>query len=169
MFQFMSCIMFSILSWQRFITVNIFVISIYYLARTVYRISKVVDDVMASLWYIWGTAMTLWTWMRSFMILVDMFLGHRHTRRKHRNNKHHCPRYYIRHIKGKSSRARWRRSQNQLHVFYTFASQKITTTNKNLRKDAHQVHFDSDSFIIGIDNHASRSISNNIDHFTTAL
>jgi hypothetical protein len=29
--------------------------------------------------------------------------------------------------------------------------------------------FDSDSFIIGIDNHASRSISNNIDHFSTAL
>jgi hypothetical protein len=45
----------------------------------------------------------------------------------------------------------------------------MTTTNKNLRKDAHQIYFDSDSFIIGIDKNASRSISNNIDHFTTAL
>jgi hypothetical protein len=31
------------------------------------------------------------------------------------------------------------------------------------------LHFYSDLFIIGIDNHASRSISNNIDHFITAL
>jgi hypothetical protein len=43
------------------------------------------------------------------------------------------------------------------------------TKSKNLRKGVHQLHFDSDSFIIGVDNHASRSISNNIDHFITAL
>ena len=29
--------------------------------------------------------------------------------------------------------------------------------------------FDSDSYMIGIENHASRSISNDIDHFITAL
>jgi hypothetical protein len=104
------------------------------------------------------------------MIKVDMFFGHRRKRQQHRNNKHHGPRYYIRHIKRNSSRVRWRRSHNRLCIFHTFASlPKTTNKDKKLYKDAHQVHFDSDSFIIGIDNHASRSISNNIDHFTTAL
>jgi hypothetical protein len=113
--------------------------------------------------------MTLWAWIKSMINKADVFFGHNRTKRKGKNNPHHCPRYYIRHVKQNSSRVRWKKSFVHMNIFYMFASQKITTKDKKLRKDAHQLHFDSDSFIIGIDNHASRSISNNIDHFSTAL
>jgi hypothetical protein len=171
MFHFMSCILYSVMCSRQmfeFVTVNIFVIAIYFLTRTIYSISKVVEIVNCRT-VVHRTVMTLWTWVKS-MIQVDMSFGHRRKRQQHRNKKHHGPRYYIRHIKRNSSRVRWRRSHNRLCIIYTFASlPKTTNKDKYLHKDAHQIHFDSDSFIIGIDNHASRSISNNIDHFTTAL
>jgi hypothetical protein len=167
----MSYVLCSVMCWRQiyeFVTVNIFVIAFYYLTRTIYSISKVVENVTYRT-VVHRTVMTLWTWVKS-MIKVDMFFGHRRKRQQHRSNKHHGPRYYIRHIKRNSSRVRWRRSHNRLCTFHTFASlPKTTNKDKKLYEDAHQVHFDSDSFIIGIDNHASRSISNNIDHFTTAL
>jgi hypothetical protein len=152
-----------------FVTVNIFVIAIYFLTRTIYSISRFVEIVNYRT-VVHRTVMTLWTWVKS-MIQVDMSFGHGRKRRQHKNNKHHGPRYYVRHIKRNSSRVCWRRSYNRFCIFHVFASIPKTTikTDKQLHKDAHQIHFDSDSFIIGIDNHASRSISNNIDHFTTAL
>jgi hypothetical protein len=158
MFRFMFYILVSVMCWRQiyeFVTVNIFVIAIYFLTRTIYSISKVVEIVNYRT-VVHRTVMTLWAWVKS-MIQVDMFFGHRQKRQQHRNNKHHGPRYFIRHIKQNSSRVCWRRSHNRFCIFHVFASISKTTIKKDkkLHKDAHQIHFNSDSFIIGIDNHAS--------------
>jgi hypothetical protein len=126
MFQFLSCIPFLVLWWQLLygITGNIFVISFNYLARILFCILGVVDVVTYR--YVQRTLMTLWAWIKS-MIKVDMFCGHKRNKRQFKNCLHHCPRYYIRHVKHNSSRVRWRRSQNRLHLYFTFASLSKTT------------------------------------------
>jgi hypothetical protein len=93
MFQFMSYILYSVMCWRQiyeFVTVNIFVIAIYFLTRIIYSISKVVEVVTYRTVVHDRTVMTLWTWVKS-MIQVDVFFGHRRQRQQHKNKKHHGP------------------------------------------------------------------------------
>ena len=88
------------------------------------------------------------------------------TRRKY-NNKKRCRRYISAKRKGKTTKI-----GNKSKIRYTFLQakpavyvcSKITTDSIDPK-----VGFDTGSYSIGVDNHASRTISNRIAHFITPL
>ena len=88
------------------------------------------------------------------------------TRRKY-NNKKRCRRYISAKRKGKTTKI-----GNKSKIGYTFLQakpavhvySKITTDSIDPK-----VGFDTGSYSIGADNHASRTISNRIAHFITPL
>ena len=80
-----------------------------------------------------------------------------------------CRRYISAKRKGKVQRI-----GNKSQVRYNFHHGKVTTYEVSSStgggsKCKAKCKFDTDSYMIGIDNHASRCISNNIDHFITSL
>ena len=82
----------------------------------------------------------------------------RYTRRKYISAK----------SRGKSTRVGTNKCQ-PLTLYKVFKTTVYQTAYKTKRKRGRSLTFDSDSFVIGIDNHISRIISNNINHFITAL
>ena len=106
--------------------------------------------------------MTLWEWIKS-NIPADILFRSR-SRKVFRRPHHHCSRRFITpRRKGRPTRICFKTTKYRLTVFdVCVADQQSTQTQTTF-------HFDSDSFLIGVDNHASRSISNNIRHFVTPL
>jgi hypothetical protein len=45
----------------------------------------------------------------------------------------------------------------------------VFTAKTKIDTDVHQINFDTDSFVIGVDSHASRCLSNKIEHFISPL
>ena len=88
---------------------------------------------------------------------------------KHRRRR--CRRYISAKRKGKQQRI-----GNKSRIKPNFHLVKVTTyevsstsTSTGVEKYKPKYKFDSNSYMIGIDNHASRCISNDINHFITAL
>ena len=88
---------------------------------------------------------------------------------KHRRRR--CRRYISAKRKGKQQRI-----GNKSKIKPNFHLVKVTTyevsstsTSTGIDKYKPKYKFDSESYMIGIDNHASRCISNDINHFITAL
>ena len=79
----------------------------------------------------------------------------RYTRRKYISAK----------SRGKSTRVGTKKCQ-PLTLYTVFKTTVYQTAYKTKRKRGRSFTFDSDSFIIGVDNHASRTISNNINHLS---
>ena len=51
----------------------------------------------------------------------------------------------------------------------TATQYKIKTVSLPIPQDSEGIRFDSDSHQIGVDNHSSYSISNNLNHFTSSI
>ena len=100
---------------------------------------------------------------------TEIRIKHRkHNRWKRRSLSTH--RYYIYGTKRRSSRIGIKRHLRKLYLYsYLFKSTgnhvAFSTSSTPDPNHPSQVNFDTDSFIIGVDNHASRTLSNNKRHF----
>ena len=91
----------------------------------------------------------------------------RSTSRKGRKASNYCKKYISAKRKGKTTKIGTKSSKHTFHQALCLTYQ--ATSTKEIPKQFHQAQFDSDSFEIGVDNHASRCISNNINHFITEI
>ena len=120
-------------------------------------------DMLIAIWsnkWIKEKAMTLAEWIIS-NIQADTLLRKRS--RKYKNKTRHCRKYIARRKKGHGTRIATKTSKCRLRV-YTACPAETDGFGPEP-----PMSFDTDSFVIGIDNHASRCIGNNINHFVTPL
>ena len=110
--------------------------------------------------------MTLWEWIKSH-ILADILFYPRHYSPGPRK-RHYTKRFVTPRKKGFITRACFKTTKFRLQVFEVCAGNQSPDSSQAQQSNP-SMRFDSDSFLIGIDNHASRSISNNIRHFVTPL
>ena len=103
--------------------------------------------------------MTFWAWLKS-MLKTDNAQGISDT-------KHHG-RYYVRGMKGRRSRIATKGLQTIRGPILS-AFQTNTEAAPDLREDPISTRFDSDSFIIGVDNQASCCMTNKKSHFITPI
>ena len=108
--------------------------------------------------------MMLWEWIKSF-IQADTFLQTKHNSPCKRPSSRYCSRYILPKRKGRTSNIATKTGRFRLRLYECCATEHQETESDK----AQLLHLDSDSFTIGIDNHASRCISNNINHFLNPL
>ena len=97
-------------------------------------------------------------------ILSDKYLNKRFTRKRSKTRKGTSRRYCIKGTKYKNSRIGTKRTFNLRGL----KDVNFVVSTVHVNKDTKQ-NFDVDSFRIGIDSHATRCISNDIKHFTSAI
>ena len=119
--------------------------------------------------------MMLWEWIKSF-INADNFLRSTQCKRhNHTCSSQYCPRYITPRKKGRQSRIAYKNKRPFDQIFTCKAvtqdkeSSVTPDSTDNSSNDSKLLHIDSDSFIIGVDSHASRCIDNNIAHFVGPL
>ena len=113
-------------------------------------------------------SMTLWEWIKSFINAENLLRTHRH-RRMHRKCSHCCPRYITPRHKGKPARIARKNERSICRVCHCFSSIVNNSNDNDIKVHQNLLHIDSDSFITGIDSHASRCIDTNINHFVGPL
>ena len=111
-------------------------------------------------------AMTILT--KSEQSLINLIDSPPSTTKPAKYSKYTCRKYISVKSRRKSTRVGTKKCQ-PLTLYKVFETTVYKTAFKTKRKRGRSFTFDSDSFKIGVDNHASRTISNNINHFITAL
>ena len=106
--------------------------------------------------------MTFWEWTKSFLKIDKALVRITKTRpklkTKHNISCNSCKIYYIQGERGRQSKVATKRLSSSNFIPYLIY---ITSANKT----GNQARFDSDSFIIGVNNHASTTIYNKRLHF----
>jgi hypothetical protein len=109
--------------------------------------------------------MTFCMWIKSHIKTDKAHYRRRHTKPTHqrRTQSRYCKRYYIYASKQRHARIATKTAQYVIKPrLFANSSQHVPGQRRNRPQD---VTFDSDSFLIHVDNCASRSISNDKSHF----
>ena len=121
-----------------------------------------------------------WKWARKFVRKLSMTVKQGITsvspdfnfitkkkNTKYKNNKRRCRRYISAKKKGKTARIGNKTSKK--YVFLNSDSATHVCSSTSTTHANKTVKFDTNSYTIGVDNHASKCISNTISHFISAL
>ena len=82
-------------------------------------------------------------------------------------NRYGCRKYVSAKCKGRTTRIGYK-SRKKMTVYEIYQTTYLCSAVSTNSADRN-FQYDSDSFVIGIDNHASKIMSNNIKHFITPL
>ena len=102
-----------------------------------------------------------WIFDKSFILFDQCFRRKINQRKKY--PRKYSKRYYIRGKNGKTSRIANKTIRPTIDKLRRFEALPAIHKSKTIQD------FDTDSYLIGVDSHASRCISNNINHFVTPI
>jgi len=113
------------------------------------------------------SAMTLSEWIKSFA-KADTAPRTRCRKIKRYKRRHYSPIYITPRKKGFATRVCRKTTKFRLRIYNACPAEE-SNDQSSYFKSPQTMDFDTDSFLIGIDNHASRTITNNVRHFVTPL